>query len=141
MSWGHWAKLSGHSAFPPILHPSMPTVLTKAFPVWQSGSLPSFTKITCKGSLRASFRAYAGRVDRWRRIDIHPAVRGIVHSASAPVEAEVIDDSANQHMHFRGYQQPSQDYRAIPMTVCTSYRPLTRPCCHMHIRPEARIED
>ena len=140
MSWGRRAMLSGHSAFPPILHPSMVALLTKRFLVGQSGSLPSFTKITCKGYLRASIRAYAGMVDRWRRIDVHPAVRGIVQSASAPVEAEVIEDPANQHMGFRSYQQPSQDYRAIPMAFCTSHRPLTRPCCHMHTLPGARIE-
>ena len=95
---GALGKLSCHSAFPPILHPSRVMVLTKVFPVEESVSLPSFTKITCKGCLRAKIRAYAGRVDRWRRIDVRPAVRGIVHSASAPVEAEVIHDSANQHM-------------------------------------------
>ena len=120
------------TAFPPILHPSTVAVLTKALPEGESVSLPSFTKTTCKGCLRASIRAYAGRVDRWRRIDVHPAVRGIVHSAPAPVEAEVIETSANQHMPSRSYQQPSQDYRAIPIALCTSHRPLTRPCCHVH---------
>ena len=139
MSWGRRASCQV-TAFPPILHPSTAAVLTKAFPVGESVSLPSFTKTTCKGCLRASIRAYAGRVDRWRRIDVHPAVRGIVHSASAPVEAEVIHNPANQHMHSRSYQQPSQDYRAIPIAVCTSHRPLTRPCCHMHTRRGARIE-